>query len=272
MSKDQEAALKDVVKSFYDRLGERRLLCCDRCSVDMNLSDIISVGYSPREVFYVPPEARVSLGCGNPTALAELRPGERVIDVGSGAGLDLFLAARKVGREGLVVGLDISPAMVQRAKKAKLSFTPKNVELILSEAEHIPYREGSFDVAISNCTVNLCPDKFKVFKEIYRVLKKGGRLCLTDIICIDELGPEVRQSAQLWAACVAGTVSDEEYIGYIRDAGFSDVKLLSRRTFRYGPSDVSRFRQYFKDDIKGFKMALSLDGKLGSIALLAYKA
>jgi ubiquinone/menaquinone biosynthesis C-methylase UbiE len=204
--------------------------------------------------------------------LADLKPGEWVLDVGCGAGLDVFLSARKVGREGLVVGIDVSTSLLGRARVAKLKSAQNNVEFFLSDAEKMPYKDEVFDVVISNCVVNLIPRKLEVFREMSRVVKRGGRICLSDIISIGELDEEIRENTKFWAACVSGAVDEHRYLAFIETAGFTDIKVLSRKVFKYGPEDVKRFVEYFKGDVKALKTALSLEGRLGSLTLIAYKA
>jgi arsenite methyltransferase len=270
----EEIKLKQEVRSFYDRLASEGTgqTCCASCAPEVGTADLLSVGYSPREIWAVPQEARISLGCCNISALADLKPGEWVLDVGCGAGLDVFLSARKVGREGLVVGIDVSTSLLGRARVAKLKSAQNNVEFFLSDAEKMPYKDEVFDVVISNCVVNLIPRKLEVFREMSRVVKRGGRICLSDIISIGELDEEIREDTKFWAACVSGAVDEHRYLAFIETAGFTDIKVLSRKVFKYGPEDVKRFVEYFKGDVKALKTALSLEGRLGSLTLIAYKA
>jgi len=269
----EDTKLKLEVRYFYDKLASESTgqTCCASCTSEVRAIDLLSIGYTPREIWAVPAEARLSLGCCNVPALADLKPGERVLDVGCGAGLDVFLSARKVGREGLVIGVDVSPSLLGRAKVAKLKSAQNNVEFFLSDAEKMPYRDEVFDVVISNCVVNLIPRKLEVFREISRVVKKGGRICISDVIAVGELAEEIRKNTKFWAACVAGAVDESKYLEFIESVGFTDIKVLSRKVFKYGPADVRRFVEYFKGDVEGLKTALSLDGKIGSLTLLAYK-
>jgi ubiquinone/menaquinone biosynthesis C-methylase UbiE len=269
----EDTKLKLEVRYFYDKLALEGAgqTCCASCTSEVRAIDLLSIGYTPREIWVVPAEARLSLGCCNVPALADLKPGERVLDVGCGAGLDVFLSARKVGREGLVIGVDVSPSLLGRAKVAKLKSAQNNVEFFLSDAEKMPYRDEVFDVVISNCVVNLIPRKLEVFREISRVVKKGGRICISDVIAVGELAEEIRKNTKFWAACVAGAVDESKYLEFIESVGFTDIKVLSRKVFKYGPADVRRFVEYFKGDVEGLKTALSLEGKIGSLTLLAYK-
>lgn len=166
-----------------------------------------------------------SLGCGNPTALAELRDGETVLDLGSGGGLDCFLAAEKVGARGKVIGLDMTPEMIGLARENAARMAAGNVEFRLGEMEHMPVEDSSVDVIISNCVINLSPDKDAVFRECLRVLKPGGRLFISDIVTNGELPSEVRGSLEEWAACIAGALPREEYQAKLRAAGFKEVTI-----------------------------------------------
>jgi SAM-dependent methyltransferase len=169
-----------------------------------------------------------SLGCGNPLAIAELRPGEVVLDLGSGGGIDCFLAARKVGPEGRVIGLDMTPDMIRLAQRNAKKVGATNVEFRLGEMEDIPLPDESVDVVISNCVINLSPDKGMVFRETYRVLRPGGRLSVSDIVIEGELPQAIRDRLDAWAACVAGALDESEYLDKIRAAGFERVEVLSR--------------------------------------------
>ncbi len=165
-----------------------------------------------------------SLGCGNPVAIAELRPGEVVLDLGSGGGLDCFLAARRVGPQGKVIGLDMTPDMIQLARTNAEKLSLENVEFRLGEMEHMPIESDSVDVVISNCVINLSPDKDAVFREIFRVLKAGGKLCVSDIVTHGELPEKVRESLEQWAGCVAGALEEKVYLDKISAVGFVGVK------------------------------------------------
>jgi len=169
-----------------------------------------------------------SLGSGNPVALAELKAGEVVLDLGSGAGLDCFLAAQWVGPQGKVIGLDMTPEMIQLARANAEKLSLDNVEFRLGEMEHMPIEASSVDVVISNCVINLSPDKDAVFGEVFRVLKPGGRLCVSDIVTHGELPAEVRESVEQWAGCVAGALEEKVFLEKIRAAGFVEVSLEGR--------------------------------------------
>ena len=180
--------------------------------------------YSREELGEVPDAAQLAAaGCGNPVAIAELRPGETVLDLGSGGGIDCFLAAQQVSGNGEVWGLDMTPDMMQLARANAEKVGAQNVRFRLGEIEDIPFRDKQFDVVISNCVINLSPDKPQVFREAFRVLAPGGRLRVSDIVLTKELPEERRHDLEQWAGCVAGALPVEEYLGAIRDAGFIDV-------------------------------------------------
>jgi SAM-dependent methyltransferase len=185
-----------------------------------------AIGYSDSELGTVPDGANLGLGCGNPTALASLREGEIVLDLGSGAGFDAFLASEKVGTGGRVIGVDMTPEMIERARENAGKGPYGNVEFRLGEIEKLPVDDGSVDAVISNCVVNLSPDKPKVFGEALRVLKPGGRLMVSDIVLERELPEFIKSSVEAWTGCVAGAALKEDYLGAIRGAGFEEVEVV----------------------------------------------
>ena len=195
------------------------------------------LGYSAEESGAVPEGANLGLGCGAPVALAGPKRGETVLDLGSGAGVDVFLAAREVGPEGRVIGVDMTPAMIDRARAnaAKGGYT--NVEFRLGEIEHLPVQDSSVDVIVSNCVVNLSPEKLQVFREAYRVLKPGGRMLLSDLVLEQPLPLEIKESTEAYVGCIAGASLRGEYLSLIRDAGFKDVEVVAEG--RYGTDPVT---------------------------------
>lgn len=229
--KTQEKKVKDFVKERYAKMareekGER--CCCQGASL---LEAAQAVGYSFEELKQIPQSAIMGLGCGNPVALASLRKGERVLDLGSGGGIDVFLAANRVGDEGLVVGLDMTEEMIKKARENAKKGGYKNVDFRLGEMENLPVENEAFDVIISNCVINLSPDKPKVFKEAYRVLKPGGRLMISDIATEKVLPDEVRKSFDAWAKCIAGALTKKNYLDAIKKAGFENIKIVSEQVF-----------------------------------------
>ncbi len=185
----------------------------------------VDLGYSQEEVAQAPEGANMGLGCGNPVALASLKPGETVLDLGSGGGFDCYMAARSVGETGKVIGVDMTPEMVSKVRDSAAKEGIKNVEFRLGEIEHLPVADESVDVVISNCVINLSPEKQKVFKEMYRVLKGGGRLAVSDIVALSTLSEEVRMDLSLISACVGGAESVESVTKLLEETGFKDVKV-----------------------------------------------
>lgn len=187
----------------------------------------VQVGYTRDELASVPSGANLGLGCGNPLAMASLKPGETVLDLGSGAGLDCFLAADRVGELGRVIGVDMTPAMISRARQIAQSQGDRyaNVEFRLGEIEHLPLSDGSVDVIISNCVINLSPNKRQVFQEAYRVLKSGGRLAISDIVATIDIPRQWRDDAALWTGCVAGAATIDELDTLLTNIGFAAVRI-----------------------------------------------
>jgi arsenite methyltransferase len=186
-------------------------------------------GYSPEELASIPAEANMGLSCGNPTATAHLRAGEIVVDLGSGGGLDVFLAAKKVGPAGRAIGIDMTPEMIERARRGAQKQGFDNVEFHLSTIDKIPLNDNSVDCVISNCVINLAPDKAAVFREIHRVLKPGGRLAVSDIALKKELPPEIGNDLLAYVGCIAGAVLIDNYIRQLKAAGFQTVEVVDTR-------------------------------------------
>jgi arsenite methyltransferase len=185
--------------------------------------------YSAEELADLPDSvADASLGCGNPLAIAEIQEGEVVLDLGSGGGIDVFLAARQVGSEGKVIGLDMTPEMIKLARNNAKKIGATNVDFRYGEMEDIPLPDGSVDAVISNCVINLSPDKDAVFSEVYRVLRPGGRLSVSDIVVDGQLPQAIRQNLESWAGCIAGALDERDYLGKIERAGFEEIEVLSR--------------------------------------------
>jgi len=203
--------------------------CCGPSEAAAELTDSAARLYSAEELAELPDSVTdISLGCGNPTAIAELRPGEVVLDLGSGGGIDCFLAARKVGPQGRVIGLDMTPDMIKLARRSAKKVGATNVEFRYGEMEDIPLPDESVDVIISNCVINLSPDKDAVFGEAYRVLRPGGRMSVSDIVVHGELPRSIRDRLDAWAGCVAGALDESDYLNKIHGAGFEEIEVLSR--------------------------------------------
>ncbi len=207
--------------------GEKSASAC--CGASASGSPSEQLGYSREDLASIPTESDLGLGCGNPTAIGELRPGETVVDLGSGGGIDCFLASRKVGLQGRVIGVDMTPEMLDRARSAAVKGSYANTEFRLGEIENLPVGNGVADVVISNCVINLSPDKQRVFREVFRILKPGGRMMISDIVLRGELPEKARKSLELWSGCVAGAMLKEDYLQAIREAGFAEVVVVSER-------------------------------------------
>ncbi len=223
--------LKDVIKDRYGKIarGEERF-CCPSCG-PTTTDQCLAVGYTEEDLRLVPALAILGVGCGNPTALADLKEGETVVDLGSGAGIDVFLAAKRVGERGRVIGVDLTEDMVARGKQLAREHGFGNVEFRLGDIERLPVAADSVDVIISNCVINLTPDKLASFKEIHRVLRPGGRILIADLVTAGELPPDVRASAAAWADCLAGALAKETYLETIRRAGFAEVTVVSESPY-----------------------------------------
>jgi len=244
MQDEKKDKVRGEVRERYAQIADAGSSCCGQTSVpscDCSSSAPVSAselrGYSKEDLSSVPEGADMVLGCGNPKAIAELEPGEVVLDLGSGGGLDCFLAADAVGEEGLVIGVDMTPEMIARARENARKSGQKNVEFRLGEIEHIPAADSSVDVIISNCVINLSPDKLAVYRDAYRVLKPGGRLAIADMVARKPMPKEILEDPDLMCKCVAGAALKEDLEKILRQAGFSDISIE--------PKDESR--EFVKD-------------------------
>ncbi|MCE5197291.1 MAG: arsenite methyltransferase [Negativicutes bacterium] len=232
--KDKET-VREAIRKRYGSIAKNQPAagCCSN-GCDCNGTPIgrteasLRLGYTEEDLKSVPPEANLGLGCGNPLAIAALKPGETVLDLGSGGGFDCFLARRQVGEQGLVIGVDMTPAMIKLARKNLKESGYTNVEFRLGEIEHLPVADATVDVIISNCVINLSVEKEQVFKEAYRVLKKGGRLSVSDSVATVELPPEAKQNLSKITGCIAGAESIETLKSMLRRAGFTEPVLTPR--------------------------------------------
>ena len=227
--------IKQHVKEGYAKIAQTGSSCCpgSSCCGGSNNAETISkiVGYSKTEMKMAPEGSNLGLGCGNPVALASLKEGETVLDLGSGAGFDVFLAAQRVSREGRVIGIDMTPEMLKRAKENASKGNYTNVEFRLGEIEKLPVESDSIDVIISNCVINLSTDKQKVFKEAFRVLKPGGRLMVSDLVLLKDLPDVIKKSIKAYIGCLAGAAIKDRYIDLIKKAGFKKIEILSQDTY-----------------------------------------
>ena len=228
--------IKETVKEEYGRIAVSSHSCCgggSSCCSGPDPVEAISqnIGYTFQEMDSVPQGSNLGLGCGNPTALATLKEGDIVLDLGSGAGFDCFLAADKVGPSGRVIGVDMTPEMVEKAKENAAKGNVENVEFRLGEIENLPVEDNSVDVIISNCVINLSPDKEKVFSEAFRVLKPGGRLMVSDIVTKKEMPQSLKEDVGAYVGCISGALLMDQYLGIINSTGFGNVEIVSEKNF-----------------------------------------
>ncbi len=237
--------IRVTVREKYGELAEGKGGCCGSvagCSVGCGCGDsargvLSEIGYTAEQAAAIPEGANLGLGCGNPLAHASVKAGETVLDLGSGAGIDAFLAAREVGPMGRVIGVDMTPAMLDRARANAAESGYTNVEFRLGEIEHLPVADASVDLVISNCVVNLSPRKDQVFREAYRALKPGGRILVSDLVLEAPLPKEIKESIEAYVGCIAGASLREEYLRLIREAGFESVEIVHEG--RYGSASVT---------------------------------
>lgn len=236
--KPAEETIRDTVREKYGQAALRVVAgenagCCGGPTEDVCCDPITSHLYGESETATLPEQAVLaSLGCGNPAALAELREGERVLDLGSGGGIDVLLSARRVGPAGRVYGLDMTDEMLELARENQRQAGIENVEFLKGEIERIPLPDDSVDVIISNCVINLSGDKARVISEAFRVLRPGGRLAVSDVVVRGEVPPEIRRSMELWIGCVAGALEEKEFIRLLEKAGFEDAEIEPTRIYR----------------------------------------
>lgn len=233
--------IKIIVREKYGKIAEQdtdTTGCCGSscCGSDVDYS-IFSENYERKDGYN--PDADLNLGCGIPTDFAGIRKGDNVLDLGSGAGNDCFVARALAGENGKVTGLDFTPEMLKKAKENNSKLGYENVEFVEGDIEEIPLSSDSFDVVISNCVLNLVPDKSKAFSEIYRVLKPGGHFCVSDVVIKGSLSEKLRKDAEMYAGCVSGASDIDEYLGYIKDSGFKSIALHKQKEIKL-PEDTVR--------------------------------
>jgi arsenite methyltransferase len=234
---DTEKSIKEDVKQKYGEIakGELKLAvtpssCC--CSGGKVVVDM-SAQYADKDKVVIPDGADLGLGCGTPAAYADLTEGMTVLDLGSGAGIDCFVASKYVGKSGKVIGVDMTEEMIRKANENKAKVTVSNVEFRLGEIESLPVENNTVDRVISNCVINLVPEKDKAFGEIYRVLKPGGKFTVSDIVVDGTISEKERRDASLWAGCISGALSRGEYTGIIKKVGFKNITILSEKKYDY---------------------------------------
>ncbi len=246
MLDSEREGIRQAVRDKYGSVAQATNTGCG-CSTSSCCSpgDIsIALGYSPEQLTVVPEGANMGLGCGNPHVIAALKEGETVLDLGSGGGFDCFLAARAVGETGRVIGVDVTPEMVSKARQNGASAGFRNIEFRLGEIENLPVADASVDVIISNCVINLSPEKPRVFREALRVLKPGGRLAISDVVATTQLPDEMKKDLALYTGCIAGAVLMDELECMLKEAGFTDIRIQ--------PKDESR--EFIRDWAPGMRV------------------
>jgi len=252
MSTDPD--IRSVVRSKYGEIAKGTSTCgcgpscCGGGEGSAGAKIAEHIGYGADELAVIPEGANLGLGCGNPLAHAAVKAGDVVLDLGSGAGMDAFLAAREVGPAGRVIGVDMTPEMVERARENARRAGIANVEFRLGEIERLPVADGSVDVIISNCAINLSPDKAAVFAEAIRVLKPGGRMVVSDLVLLQPLPDDVRHSVEAYVGCVAGASLKADYLWLIGAAGFRDIEVVEERS--YGDADVFGGYEWLRESAK----------------------
>ncbi|HET9216128.1 MAG TPA: arsenite methyltransferase [Terriglobia bacterium] len=268
-----DATVKEVVKDKYGKavvhaLEGSKASCCGSGSPDVSCDPITNNLYGIEEIAQLPETALLaSFGCGNPTALAELKPGEVVLDLGSGGGIDVLLSARRVGPHGKAYGLDMTDEMLAVAEQNRQKSGLTNVQFLKGEIEEIPLPDNSVDVIISNCVINLSADKEKVLREAFRVLKPGGRFAVSDVVTRGEIPPEIRERVLLWVGCIAGALEENDYRLKLKDAGFVNIEIEPTRIYR--ADDARTLLEGHGIDVD--RVAPEIDGKFMSSFVRAQK-
>ncbi|MFH0818714.1 MAG: arsenite methyltransferase [Patescibacteria group bacterium] len=235
-----KSKIKQIVKKHYAKIAVGKSTCCSCGCGDVDNEKVSkSIGYSSKDIKSVA-DANLGLGCGNPLAMSKIKVGDTVLDLGSGAGFDCFLAARRVGKTGKVIGVDMTKTMIAKAKANAKKYGYQNVSFKLGDIEDLPIKDNTIDVIISNCVINLAPDKLKVFKESFRVLKKGGRMYVSDIVLLKPLAKKIRENETLIAGCVGGALLKKDYINIAKKAGLkvkvlAEDKQISKRQYQSLP-------------------------------------
>jgi arsenite methyltransferase len=276
-----ESKIKKAVREGYAQVakkgssgcgcGSAKTSCCGgESSVDQISKGI---GYSDQELTAVPDESNLGLGCGNPTALASLAAGETVLDLGSGAGFDCFLAANKVGPSGKVIGVDMTPEMIDKARANANRGGYANVEFRLGEIENLPVADSTANIVISNCVINLVPDKKRVFAEAFRALKPGGRLMVSDIVLAGALPDFIKNSIEAYVGCLSGAILKDNYLGLMKEVGFKDVEVVEEKSIplEYMAEDPTANAIIEKIDQPIEKIASAIDGKVFSVNVRAIR-
>ena len=234
---ETKESIRATVRDRYGKTAKGSDCGCGPgcCSPAGSVEDIaVQIGYDKEDLAQIPEGSNLGLGSGAPLEYANVKPGETVLDLGSGAGFDCFLAARSVGETGRVIGVDMTPEMLERARANAKSSGFKNVEFRLGEIEHLPVADDSVDLVISNCVINLSPEKDQVFREAYRVLKPGGRMLVSDLVLRRDLSPALKNSVEAYVGCIAGAAKKDDYLRLMREAGFRHVEIVDERVYDVG--------------------------------------
>lgn len=245
--------VKKFVKDRYGKVAEGKVDGCGCCSSPSPVE--LEVGYSRQDLENIPGGAVLGLGCGNPTALADIKEGETILDLGSGGGIDCFLAARLTGKTGKVIGVDMTEKMINLARKNADEGGYDNVEFRLGDLEQLPLEDNTVDLIISNCVINLAPDKARAFGEAYRVLKPGGRIMVSDLVVTEKLPEHIRKSFEAWAGCLAGAMIREEYLDVIKSAGFEKISIDKEHVFLEANLSEELKGKILSVSVKAFKLA-----------------
>lgn len=273
---DSEKELKEIVKEKYGQIALQSGSCCgsseEKTSVscccgspdDVNYT-VMSDEYTHMQGYVA--EADLNLGCGLPTAFADIKQGDTVVDLGSGAGNDVFIARSVTGETGRVIGIDMTPEMIAKAQKNKEKTGYQNVEFYLGEIENMPLDNNTADVVVSNCVLNLVPDKKKAFSEMYRIIKPGGHFCVSDIVIKGTLPESLRKSAEMYAGCVSGALAQEEYLKLIAEAGFTGVEIRKSKSIELPAETLKKYMP--EDEVKSFTTG---ESGIFSITVVGYKS
>ncbi len=247
---------KDAVKSAYGKIAESNKGCGCGCSCGEADKFAQTLGYTQQDLSNIPEEANLGLSCGNPISIAKLQKGEVILDLGSGAGFDCFLAAALVGEQGKVIGVDMTPQMIDKAKANAQTNSVDNVDFLLGEIENLPLPDSSVDVVISNCVINLSENKTKVFEEIYRVLKPQGRVVISDIVIKKDLPQSIKNNISAYIGCLAGAVLKEEYQRFAEASGLKDIIITDKGAYGYYIPQADEV-----DNIDDYAVSIILEGK-----------
>jgi len=272
----KEEKIKKSIRESYGKIAKKQSSCCapvqSCCNKDTATEISKKLGYTKAELEAVPEGANLGLGCGNPVALASLKEGETVLDLGSGAGVDCFIAAKKVGKQGKVIGVDMTPEMLDKARENAGKSSYKNVEFRLGEIENLPVADNTADVVISNCVINLVPDKTKVFKEVFRTLKSGGRMMISDIVLTKELPEQINNSVSAYVGCLSGAILKDEYLKIIKKVGFGKIEIKNETSMGFESLANDPTAQAFMKQFKlSSKQANDILRSIVSINLSAIK-